>query len=156
MALYLVQHGISASKEVDPEKGLVAEGRDETGRIAEVAKNYRIGVKRIVHSGKKRAQQTADILHSALQPSEPLQSISGIAPLDDVKDFAATINSYIDCMVVGHMPFMQRLIAYLTTGDKDQKVYQFQNSGIVCLDMERDNAGRDSWFIKWTLNPKIE
>ena len=155
MALYLVQHGISASKELDPEKGLAAEGRDETGRIAEVAKNYKIGVKRIVHSGKKRAQQTADIFYSAIQPSEPLQSISGIAPLDDVKDFAATINADEDSMVVGHMPFMQRLVAYLTTGDEDQKVYQFQNSGIVCLDMERDDAGRDSWFIKWTLNPNI-
>lgn len=155
MALYLVQHGISASKEVDPEKGLAAEGREETERIAEVAKNYGIGVKRIVHSGKKRAHQTADVLYSALQPSEPLQNINGIAPLDKVKDFATSINVDEDCMVVGHMPFMQRLVAYLTTGDEDQKVYQFQNSGIVCLDMEKDDDGEENWFIKWTLNPNI-
>ena len=61
MALFLVQHGISASKDIDPEKGLTNQGRVETERIAQVAKGYMIKVEKIVHSGKKRAGQTATV-----------------------------------------------------------------------------------------------
>lgn len=156
MALFLVQHGISAAKEVDPEKGLADEGRQETQRIAEVLKGYGVGVEKIVHSGKKRALQTAEIYHAMLQLDKPMEVVEGIAPLDDVKKFAATVNTIDNCLVVGHLPFMQHLVSYLTTGNKKQKIYQFQNSGVVCLEVDKDEDGGESWFIKWTINPQID
>ena len=61
MALYLVQHGKSLAKDVDPEQGISDEGRAEVARIAAVAANYFVRVAGIAHSGKKRAWQTADI-----------------------------------------------------------------------------------------------
>jgi len=155
MALFLVQHGMSASKDVDPEKGLTSEGKIETERIALVAKGYDIKVGKIVHSGKKRAEQTASIYHKALFLNLPFEVVAGIAPLDDVRAFAGTINPETDLMVVGHMPFMQRLVSYLTTGSEEIQVYQFQNSGIVCLSSSEETGGRLNWFIKWTLNPNI-
>ena len=153
MALFLVQHGISASKDMDPERGLTDVGREETNRIAIVAKEYKIPVQKIVHSGKKRAEQTAGIYHEALALETPMQIISGINPMDDVQNFAASIVPQENWMVVGHMPFMERLVSFLTTGTEDIRVYQFQNSGIVCLDLEGDKEA--DWFIKWTLNPNI-
>ncbi|MCP4721915.1 MAG: hypothetical protein GY860_20840 [Desulfobacteraceae bacterium] len=75
------------------------------------------------------------------------------SPRLDVRTFAATLEPSADWMVVGHMPFMERLVSYLTTGDETMQVYQFQNSGIVCLDALNNEAG--DWFIKWTLNPNI-
>lgn len=153
MALFLVQHGISASKDMDPERGLSDVGREETNRIALVAGGYKIPVQKIVHSGKKRAEQTAGIYHEALALKAPIKMISGINPLDDVRNFAAGIVPEENLMVVGHMPFMERLVSFLTTGAEDIRVYQFQNSGIVCLDVEGDKAA--NWFIKWTLNPNI-
>ena len=48
MALFLVQHGISAPKDIDPEKGLSDLGREETNRIAQVAKGYKIDRKSVV------------------------------------------------------------------------------------------------------------
>ena len=155
MALFLVQHGLSASKDVDPERGLTSQGKEETERIAQVAKGYGIRVARIVHSGKKRAEQTASIFHDALSLKTPLEAISGINPLDDVRKFAESIVPGSDLMVVGHMPFMQRLVSYLTTGSEEIKIYQFQNSGIVCLDADEEADGAFDWFIKWTLNPSI-
>lgn len=153
MALFLVQHGISASKDIDPERGLTDIGKEETKRIAQVAKGYNIPVQKIVHSGKKRAEQTAGIYHEALILETPMQMIVGINPMDDVRKFAASIAPRENLMVVGHMPFMERLVSFLTTGQEDMRVYQFQNSGIVCLDVEE---GKDAnWFIKWTLNPNI-
>jgi len=155
MALFLVQHGISVSGELDPEKGLADLGIEETNRIAPVAKGYGIPVHTIVHSGKKRAEQTAVIYHRTLGLETPLKAIPGINPLDDVRAFAARIDPRANWMVVGHMPFMERLVSYLVTGSEVIRVYQFQNSGIVCLDCGEGKNKDSDWFIKWTLNPNI-
>ena len=155
MALFLVQHGISEAKDMDPKKGLSAFGREETNRIALVAKGYKIPIQKLVHSGKKRAEQTADIFYEVLDLKTPMKKISGINPMDDVRSFAATIEPDENLMVVGHMPFMERLVSFLTTGTENCRVYKFQNSGIVCLDMEIGEDNKVDWFIRWTLNPNI-
>ncbi len=152
MALYLVQHGLSLTKDKDPQKGLSEEGISETQRIAEVAKGYGVPVASITHSGKTRARQTAEIFASALEPAAGLQERSGLNPLDDVTIFAADIDSTENRMFVGHLPFMERLTAYLVTGSIEKPVFKFQNSGIVCLDKDPDTQ---SWTIRWTLMPHI-
>ncbi len=155
MALFLVQHGRSAAKDIDPQKGLTELGREETKRMAEVARGYRIPVQQIVHSGKKRAEQTAVIYHEALAMNSPIKAIFGINPLDDVQPFAATIEPEDNLLVVGHLPFMERLVSFLTTGSQETGVYRFQNSGIVCLDVQHGVDTHPGWYIKWTLNPTI-
>ncbi len=155
MALFLVQHGRSASKDIDPEKGLTDLGKEETERMATVAKGYRIPVQKLVHSGKKRAEQTAEIYQEVLALNNPMEKISGINPRDDVQAFAATIDPQKNWMVVGHLPFMERFVAFLTTGSADIRVYRFQNSGIVCLDAQQEGGEAPDWFIKWTINPTI-
>jgi len=152
MALFLVQHGKSLPKDKDPQKGLSPEGITETKRIAGVAKGYDIRVSKITHSGKTRARQTAEILNSALKPKGGIHERSGLNPLDDVAVFADTIDSGENEMLVGHLPFMERLTAFLITGFADRPVFKFQNSGIVCLDTE---PPAESWVIKWALMPHI-
>ena len=155
MALFLVQHGRSAPKDIDPQRGLTDLGREETIRMAAVARGYRIPVQKIVHSGKKRAEQTAVIYQEALALKTPIEAISGINPMDEVQPFAATIDPGNNLLVVGHLPFMEKLVSLLTTGSPDTRVYRFQNSGIVCLDMQYEGDRAPDWFIKWTLNPVI-
>ena len=89
MAFYIVQHGLSLPKDQDPEKGLAAKGIETVRRIAEVARNYGVTVERIVHSGKKRALQTAEIMADVLKPSGGIRKTAGIKPLDDVAEFAS-------------------------------------------------------------------
>ena len=152
MSLYLVQHGKSLPKNIDPDQGLSDEGVAETRRIVDVAKGYGVKVSQIKHSGKTRAIKTAEIFASALNPGGGTQEVGGLKPLDDVAAFAASIKPGDDTMLVGHLPFMERMAAYLITGSADKPVFKFQNSGIVCL--EKDPA-TDSWAIVWTLMPKI-
>ena len=152
MALFLVQHGKSLSKDKDPKKGLSEEGIAETERIAKVAKGYGVHVTRITHSGKTRARQTAEIFASALEPEGGVEESKGLNPLDDVTAFAEKIDSTENCMLVGHLPFMERTTAYLITGSIEKTVFKFQNSGIVCLDKDPDTM---AWVIKWTLVPNI-
>lgn len=152
MALFLVQHGKSLPKDKDPGKGLSEAGIHETERIAQVAKGYGVHVSSIEHSGKTRARQTADIFTSALKPEGGVHEISGLNPLDDVTAVADAIDNTEDRMLVGHLPFMERLTAYLITGSMERPVFKFQNSGIVCLDQPPDTM---AWVIKWALMPHI-
>jgi phosphohistidine phosphatase len=152
MALYLVQHGKSLSKDIDPDQGLSQEGIAETKRIAEVAANYRVNVSQIKHSVKTRAHKTAEIFASTLNPARGIMEVAGLKPMDDVTAFAARIDPDENTMLVGHLPFMDRMASYLVTGSTDKPVFKFQNSGIVCLNKNPDN---ESWVIVWTLMPKI-
>ncbi|MGD9181433.1 MAG: phosphohistidine phosphatase SixA [Desulfobacterales bacterium] len=152
MALYLIQHGKSLPKDQDPDQGLSEEGVTETERIARLAQDYGVNVSQIRHSVKTRARQTAEILARALKPQNNIQEITGIKPMDDVTACAAKIDPDENVMLVGHLPFMERITSYLITGSIDQPVVKFQNSGIVCLDKDPETQ---SWFIKWTLMPNI-
>jgi phosphohistidine phosphatase len=152
MALFLVQHGKSLSKEIDPEQGLSDEGRAETEKIAFAARERGVRAARIVQSGKKRAAQTAEIFAAALQPAAGMQQGDGLNPLDDAAAFAKRIDASEDLMLVGHLPFMEKLASFLITGSADRPVIRFQNSGIVCL---AKDASADLWTIQWTLFPKI-
>lgn len=153
MIIFLVQHGKSLPKDVDPDKGLSEEGRGEVARIAEVAAGYGVRVSCIEHSGKKRARQTAEIFAAALKPVSGVQPSAGLAPLDDVAAFAATLKERNRHMLVGHLPFMERLAAYLITGRTDRGVFQFQNGGILCLGRKLDG---EAWVIRWALMPHID
>jgi phosphohistidine phosphatase len=152
MALYLVQHGKSLPKAIDPDPGLSEEGVTETKRIADVAANYRVNVSHIKHSVKTRAHKTAEIFAAALNPAGGVTEVDGLKPLDDVITFAAAIDPAENSMLVGHLPFMERMTSYLVTGSIDKPVFKFQNSGIVCLNKDPDSG---SWVIVWTLMPNI-
>ncbi len=152
MALYLIQHGKSLPKDLDPDQGLSEEGIAETRRMANLAKDHGVTVSQIRYSVKTRARQTAEIFAQTLKPQKGIQEVSGIQPLDDVTAYASRIDPGQNIMLVGHLPFMERMTSYLITGSVDKPVLKFQNSGIVCLDKEIE---KQSWVILWSLMPKI-
>ena len=150
MAIYLAQHGKSAPKEVDAERGLTDDGIAEVERVAARLAAGGVAVDVIQHSGKTRAAQTAEIFARALCPKEGVEARSGIDPMDDVEPIARDLPALRDALIVGHLPFMQRLVAVLVTGDADAAVLAFQNGGVVCL--EPDETTR-RWIIRWTAFP---
>jgi len=152
MALYVVQHGKNLTKTEDPEKGLSVDGKLDTERIAGVANGYRVKVSRIVHSGKKRARETAEIMASVLSPTNGLETLKGMNPLDDVSTFADSLELDMNVMLVGHLPFLERLIGLLVCGDPDQTVFKLQNSGILCIDRVPEVKNP---VIRWALMPSI-
>ncbi|MBI5534463.1 MAG: phosphohistidine phosphatase SixA [Deltaproteobacteria bacterium] len=152
MALYLVQHGKSLPKEQDPEQALTEDGIADVKRIAAVAKGYGVKPSRILHSGKLRAKQTAKLIAEQLEPSGGVSPRNGLDPNDDVAAVAGYLDPKEDLMVVGHLPFLERLTSLLTSGLPEKLVFKFQNGGIVCLDLDRE---RHAWYIKWTLMPQI-
>lgn len=153
MALYLVQHGKALAGGPDPDPGLSDEGRADAQRIATVARDYHVTVAGIFHSGKKRAMETARIYADILDPGIPVRETAGMGPKDDVIGFAAGLDPSKNLMYVGHLPFMEKLVSYLITGETVRPVFKFQNAGIVCLDL---NPGTETMVIVWTLMPHIQ
>jgi len=150
MAIYLAQHGKSAEKEVDPDRGLTDAGIAEVERVARRLAHGGISVDVIWHSGKTRAAQSAEIFARALHPKEGVSARPGIGPMDDVEPLAQSLPVDRDELFVGHLPFMQRMVSVLVTGNADVPVLTFQNGGIVCLDWA---AGARRWVIRWTAFP---
>ena len=65
MRLYLVQHGDALPEQVDPERPLSAEGRRDVEAVARLLASAGTRAVRVAHSGKLRAQQTAEVLAAA-------------------------------------------------------------------------------------------
>ena len=137
-------------EEQDPERGLSETGHAEVLRIAEVAAAYGVHVGRIEHSGKKRAAQTAEIFAGQLLPARGTGMRAGLAPMDDIAPVAHDLDPGSDLMLVGHLPFMERLLAQLVAGDAGLRVFRIQAGGLICLG--RDEAG---WHIRWALMPHV-
>lgn len=150
MTLYLVQHGHSLAKEIDPNQGLSEAGREQIVQVANLASNAGITISTIYHSRKLRALQTAKLFSEYLK-TDRIEEIDGLSPLDNVKTFADHFHFANRSMIVGHLPFLGRLSAYLITGNEDKSVIKFQNAGIVCLDQDKTKH----WFIKCSIMPVI-
>lgn len=147
--LYLAQHGLAVDKAEDPERPLSATGISQTKTIAAQLQASAITVSTIFHSGKLRALQTAEIFAHILQ-IETLSATQHLSPNDDVSHIAQTLTD--GALYIGHLPHLQKLTAYLVTGDEQQSVITFRNSAVICL-QQADN--KTPWQVQWYITPAL-
>jgi len=148
MRLYLVQHAKAASKETDPQRPLTEEGRRDIQKVAAFIKYLDLSVDYLWHSGKTRAQQTAEILADVVEVRKEMAAHEGLAPNDDVSTLRdEIISDRLDIMIVGHLPFLSKLTSLILTGSESSKTVAFKNGGIVCLDYSDDNQCQLDWMI---------
>jgi len=152
MKLYLVQHGEAVSKQEDPARPLSEQGMQDVQAVAAFLGDAGIKLARVWHSGKRRAEQTADIMARVVLPGGQAEVIEGISPNDPVGEFATDADVWEeDTLVAGHLPFMSRLVSLLTTGETDTGLVQYQPGSLVCL--ERVDA--EQWVILWMIRPDM-
>ena len=151
MQLYLVQHGEALSKEIDPDRALSEAGRNDVQRLASFLAG-KVQVARILHSGKTRARQTAEILAAAVAPGREIEQLGGLGPNDPVEPFVRHVEEWAeDLLVVGHLPFMAKLAARLAAGSGERSIVAYRPGSIVCLDMSEE-AG---WQVQWMIRPEL-
>jgi len=151
MELYLVRHGAAKSAQEDPARPLSEQGQEEADRVARTAARCGIRGVRIHHSGKLRAQQTAEILARHLSPPDPPAPLAGLAPNDD-PDIARRVieEGSGTLMLVGHLPHLARLTALLLTGRADAELIVFESAALGCL--TQTEAG---WRLRFLISPEI-
>lgn len=152
MKLYLVQHGEACAKEVDPDRPLTDQGAKDIDRLAAFLKRAAIQVDRVIHSGKLRAYQTAQRLGKAIAPGVELETSGLINPNDNPKAFDWQSESWNkETLVVGHLPFMAKLVSHLLVENENQLITAFHPGSIVCLE-HNNNA---HWQINWMIRPEL-
>ena len=145
MHVYLVRHGEANGEDVDPERHLSGRGADEFRQIAAAAVSE-LGMRpaRVLHSGKARARETAEIWSRLIDAD--MAEGDGLAPNDDPSIWATRLEAETDdVMLVGHLPHLERLVGLLVTGDADAAVAGFPAGGLVAL--ERTD---DGWVVSAT------
>jgi phosphohistidine phosphatase len=108
-----------------------------------LARNIQISA--IYHSGILRAFETAQILAEILAPPLGLHLHTGLLPEDD----PAIVKAELDLMdhpiaLVGHLPYLNRLAALLTSGDPNRAVVEFLPA--MMIGFERQDY---QWKITW-------
>jgi len=152
MKLYLVQHGHAVTEAEDPGRPLSHLGEREVRCVAARLGDAGVQVTRVWHSGKKRAVQTADLLAKKVLSGRKTEHVKGISPNDPVTDFAFDADVWQeDTLVVGHLPFMSRLVSLLSLGDEEHELVRFSPGSVVCLERE----GAHHWVIAWMLRPEL-
>ena len=154
MQIYLVQHGEAKPEEIDPERRLTQNGTRAVQKVADFLRaSGGVEVDTIWHSGKPRAQQTAELLGPATHAGEgAVMQHDGLAPKDAVEPIKQELEqASSNVMVVGHLPFLGRLAALLLTGNANKEVVAFQFGCVVCLKSEESAK----WRLEWMIVPKL-
>ena len=168
MKLYLVQHGEAKSKDEDPDRHLTEKGRRDVEKAAAFLKTAGLSASAVWHSGKTRAAETAGILARALGLEGAVVEHAGLAPNDPVEPVRDEVDRAAggpdgglgggpgggldkDLMIVGHLPFMEKLASLLVAQSDSAGVVAFRQGGVVCL--ERTDDG--SWSVLWAVVPEL-
>ncbi len=154
MKLYLVQHGAVVPKDENPKKPLNPAGREDIQKIASFLARSRVAATRVIHSGKLRALETALLLSGVIGPGNIVEEAkSGLAPNDATDEFFSIIDEWTeDTILVGHLPFMSKLVSRLTTGDEEETVVHFKPGSVACLERGENGGG---WTISWFIRPEL-
>ena len=147
--LYLVQHAEALAESIDQRKSLSPAGTKDMQALARACASYGASAREIIHSGKARAAQSADILGQAL--GIKVIASAGLDPLDPVKPIAAQCEEWEEArIIVGHMPFLGRLASLLLAGREEPPLIAFQRGGMACL----EKTGPSEWCLLWTCFPR--
>lgn len=154
MKLYLCRHGQYVAETLDPNCALSEEGREEINKLGESLAAADVSVDSIYHSGKCRAEQTAEILAQHLMAEPSFEVRTGIDPLDDIEPLYDEIVCWEEnVLLVGHLPFMAKLLAKLMSGCENETLFAFSPGTMACL--ERKSVKDKKWCLNWLIEPNI-
>ena len=150
MFLYLVQHAQALSKDEDPSRSLSEKGIEDIKKMASFSRGLNIIPHQIVHSGKMRALQTAQLLADRVNVDMGVLESDGLLPMDDPEIWFGRLSKINeDIMLVGHLPHMEKLASLLLCRDKDRGIIKFEMGSIVCLKRFEEF----NWAVEWIIKP---
>ncbi len=150
MQFYLMQHGEALAENQDPDRPLSEKGLNDVRRMAAFAARIGIQVAEIRHSAILRSAQTASEMEQAL--NTPKREMAGLTPNDDINPLRRESASFEEnIMVIGHLPYLSRLMGSLLCQDESYPVVKFHMGCMVRLDRRED--GR--WSLIWALPAEL-
>ena len=153
MKIYCVRHGEAEPTETNSERSLTAKGRREVECLVNYLASRDMNISHVLHSSKLRAKQTAEIFSKGLAPDDITECECILDEDANVGQLMDMIPSWTDdTLIVGHLPFMPKLISGLVIGDPDNyPIVNYPPSTIVCLEHFHEKR----WIINWILHPEL-
>ena len=157
MDIYMVQHGQALPAEQDPQRPLSAAGRAAATKMADYLAPLGTQlidppIAEVRHSGKLRAQQTAEIFAQALCPYARPTARENMSPKDDPRmiydELATKRGTDGALLLVGHLPHLARLVGLLLTEDAEKTPVRLVNAAILKI-----GPADDGWAVEWYLTP---
>lgn len=152
MKVYLMRHGEADEKRMPEGRHLSERGKADMNRLAAHLAPLKIELDYVFHSEKLRARETAAILSGSFLVKEPLELRSYLSPESEITQMVEEIYA-LDCdvLLVGHMPFMGKLLSQLVVRDEATPVAAFRTGTLVCL----EQVERERWAVSWMLTPDL-
>ena len=152
MLLYLLRHALAQERaESDAARELTAEGVAQARSVAKKFRQHSPLMDRVLCSPYHRAQQTASYV-MPLFPGLDMISEDSLMPggdvyavLDAIEDAAVQ-----NVLLVGHNPFMSRMLSVLVDGTLESQHY-VGNANLYCMSLDVVAAGCGE--VLYTLNP---
>ena len=152
MRAYLARHGKAKSAMDDPSRGLSLVGAGELEKVARLLSADPPPVSAILHSGKTRARETAEILARSFRTEAVLRPVADLKPEADPEEMVQFLNAASDnILAVGHLPSIERIVSLLLTRNRDHHPIQFNPGTLVCL----ERHGDDEWTLVWAIIPDL-
>jgi phosphohistidine phosphatase len=150
MKLYLMRHGEAAATDKNTEQELTSDGKKGIERLATHLQGKQLLLGQVYHSGKKRAQQTSEIIAGRIAPGLRTSFIENIKPGDAPSLLLAKLENWTeDCLVVSHLPFVPRLVSLMTKTDEHLETINYEPGTFICL----EKNPRGDWELAWTTSP---
>ncbi len=157
--LFLLRHADAEPGDQDDLRPLSSKGIRQAGELGRFLKGRVACPEAIVHSGLKRAEQTAALVtEKAGWKTEPWV-MSGLCPLDPVEGVVDQLPAGGSVLVVGHEPHLGRLASLLALGDADAGLFVMKKGTLLRLDhgiriMDTGGAFR-RWSVRWMVIPSL-
>jgi len=150
--IYLVQHAEAMPKDQNPDRPLTERGDADVRHLGAFLRQGGVPVEAIYHSGKLRAQQTADILSEHLTPGLAPEELDGLGATDPVAPVAERIGHWDrNIMLVSHLPLVGLIAGELVAGAEDRPPVAFHPGSAVAL----ENNAEEGWQVAWMIRPEL-
>lgn len=152
MLLYLLRHAIAQDRaESDAARELTPEGVAQARSVAQQLKERAPAMDRVISSPYLRAQQTASCMMS-LFPEIELECDDRLRPSGDIFAVMNAVGDFTaqNVMLVGHNPFMSKMLSLLVEGTIEPHHY-VGNACLHCLSLDVVASGCAK--IMYTLDP---
>jgi phosphohistidine phosphatase len=155
MEIYLMQHGPSFPKDVDPDESLTPDGESQIVTAGRGLKRMGLRFEAIVCSTKKRAWQTAKIVAEELgfQPEKIVQTdlLKPMAGPEESVRFLKQYEGAKAILVAGHLPSLAEIASMLLTEGSKATIH-FERGGIGRIDVE--SLPTHHGTLRWYLTPE--
>jgi phosphohistidine phosphatase len=164
MNLYILRHGIASAPGEDglpktmpdAERPLSAKGKQRLWGVTGAMRKMEIAFDAVVSSPLLRARQSAQIVTEALDLRRKLVLTDHLMPDGSPKLLVEQLTTLgprsKDILLVGHEPYLSKLMAMLLAGDTDAAI-DLRKGGLARLEVEKLRHDRCA-TLAWLLTPK--